>query len=52
MKFYQNKSWLFDQYEVKKKSITQIAREQNVSYQTIQNYLEKFNIKRHKGMKR
>lgn len=44
MKFYQSKAWLTKRYVVDKKTVQDIAKECSVSIQTIQNYLEKFNL--------
>jgi hypothetical protein len=44
MKFYQNKDWLHRRYVVQKKTITEIAKECEVSAMTIQRYLEQFKL--------
>lgn len=44
MKFYQSKDWLYRRYVVQKKSVTEIAKECNVSAMTIQRYLDKFGL--------
>lgn len=44
MKFYQSKEWLYRRYVVQKKSVTEIAKECNVSAMTIQRYLDKFGL--------
>ncbi len=48
MKMYQSQLWLTREYKVKQKTVTQIAKEQDVSVQTIQNYLEKYGLIRNK----
>jgi DNA-binding MurR/RpiR family transcriptional regulator len=44
MKFYQSKDWLYRRYIVQKKTVTEIAKECNVSAMTIQRHLEKFGL--------
>jgi DNA-binding MurR/RpiR family transcriptional regulator len=44
MKFYQSKDWLYRRYVVQKKTVTEIAKECNVSAMTIQRHLEKFGL--------
>ena len=44
MKLYQSKDWLHRRYVVQKKTVTEIAKECNVSAMTIQRYLEKFGL--------
>lgn len=44
MKFYQSKEWLHRRYVVQKKTITEIAKECDVSVMTIQRYLEQFGL--------
>ena len=42
MKFYQSQEWLKRRYVIQKKTVTEIAKECNVSAMTIQRYLEQF----------
>jgi DNA-binding MurR/RpiR family transcriptional regulator len=44
MKYYQSKEWLQRRYVLQKKTITEIAKECNVSAMTIQRYLEQFGL--------
>ena len=44
MKLYQSKDWLSRRYVVQKKTITEIAKECNVSAMTIQRYLNQFGL--------
>lgn len=44
MKLYKSKDWLYRKYIVQKKTVTEIARECEVSAMTIQRYLEKFGL--------
>jgi len=44
MKFYQSKDWLYRRYVVQKKTVTEIAKECNVSAMTIQRYLVEFGL--------
>jgi DNA-binding MurR/RpiR family transcriptional regulator len=44
MKLYQSKDWLSRRYVVQKKTITEIAKECNVSAMTIQRYLDQFGL--------
>ena len=44
MKLYQSQSWMYRRYVVQKKTVTEIAKECNVSAMTIQRYLEKFGL--------
>jgi DNA-binding MurR/RpiR family transcriptional regulator len=44
MKYYQSKEWLHRRYVLQKKTITEIAKECNVSAMTIQRYLDKFGL--------
>jgi DeoR/GlpR family transcriptional regulator of sugar metabolism len=44
MKLYQSKEWLFRRYVVQKKTVTEIAKECNVSAMTIQRYLDQFQL--------
>jgi DeoR/GlpR family transcriptional regulator of sugar metabolism len=44
MKLYQSKEWLYRRYVVQKKTVTEIAKECNVSAMTIQRYLESFQL--------
>ena len=44
MKLYQSKEWLFRRYVVQKKTVTEIAKECNVSEMTIQRYLDHFGL--------
>ena len=45
MKLYQNKDWLYNRYNIQKKTIVEISQECKVSAMTIQRYIEKFGIK-------
>jgi DNA-binding MurR/RpiR family transcriptional regulator len=44
MKYYQSKEWLQRRYVLQKKTITEIAKECNVSAMTIQRYLDQFGL--------
>jgi DNA-binding MurR/RpiR family transcriptional regulator len=44
MKYYQSKEWLHRRYVLQKKTITEIAKECNVSAMTIQRYLDQFGL--------
>jgi DeoR/GlpR family transcriptional regulator of sugar metabolism len=44
MKLYQNKDWLYRRYIVQKKTVTEIAKECQVSAMTIQRYLDQFGL--------
>jgi DNA-binding MurR/RpiR family transcriptional regulator len=44
MKYYQSKDWLHRRYVIQKKTITEIAKECNVSAMTIQRYLDQFGL--------
>lgn len=44
MKFYQSKDWLYRRYIVQKKTVTEIAKECDVSAMTIQRYLDQFGL--------
>jgi DNA-binding MurR/RpiR family transcriptional regulator len=44
MKFYQSQEWLKRRYVIQKKTVTEIAKECNVSAMTIQRYLEQFGL--------
>jgi len=44
MKYYQSKDWLHRRYVLQKKTITEIAKECNVSAMTIQRYLDQFGL--------
>ena len=44
MKLYQIKDWLHRRYVVQKKTVTEIAKECNVSAMTVQRYLTKFGL--------
>lgn len=44
MKFYQSKDWLYRRYVVQKKTVTEIAKECDVSAMTIQRYLDQFGL--------
>jgi abortive infection bacteriophage resistance protein len=41
---YTSRTWLYQKYVVEKKTIVEIAKEANCNHQTIQNYLQKFNL--------
>jgi predicted DNA-binding protein YlxM (UPF0122 family) len=43
-KLYQSKAWLTKRYVVDKKSLEEIAKECNVSHQTIYRYLVEFSL--------
>jgi DNA-binding MurR/RpiR family transcriptional regulator len=42
MKYYQSKDWLHRRYVIQKKTVTEIAKECDVSAMTIQRYLDQF----------
>jgi DNA-binding MurR/RpiR family transcriptional regulator len=42
MKYYQSKEWLYRRYVLQKKTVTEIAKECDVSAMTIQRYLDQF----------
>jgi DeoR/GlpR family transcriptional regulator of sugar metabolism len=44
MKYYQSKEWLHRRYVLQKKTVTEIAKECNVSAMTIQRYLDQFGL--------
>ncbi len=44
MKLYQSKDWLYRRYVVQKRTVTEIAKECQVSAMTIQRYLEQFKL--------
>jgi DNA-binding MurR/RpiR family transcriptional regulator len=44
MKYYQSKDWLHRRYVLQKKTVTEIAKECNVSAMTIQRYLDQFGL--------
>jgi DeoR/GlpR family transcriptional regulator of sugar metabolism len=44
MKFYQSQEWLKRRYVIQKKTVTEIAKECNVSAMTIQRHLEQFGL--------
>jgi DeoR/GlpR family transcriptional regulator of sugar metabolism len=44
MKYYQSKEWLQRRYVLQKKTVTEIAKECNVSAMTIQRYLDQFGL--------
>jgi len=44
MKYYQNKEWLQRRYVLQKKTVTEIAKECNVSAMTVQRYLEEVGL--------
>ena len=44
MKLYQSKDWLHRRYVVQMKTVTEIAKECNVSAMTIQRYLDQFGL--------
>jgi len=44
MKLYQSKDWLYRRYVVQKKTVTEIAKECQVSAMTIQRYLDQFGL--------
>lgn len=44
MKYYQSKEWLHRRYVLQKKTVTEIAKECNVSGMTIQRYLDQFGL--------
>lgn len=44
MKLYQSQSWLYDRYVIKKKTITEMAKEAGCSHMTIQRALENLGI--------
>jgi DeoR/GlpR family transcriptional regulator of sugar metabolism len=44
MKYYQSKDWLHRRYVIQKKTVTEIAKECNVSAMTIQRYLDQFGL--------
>jgi DeoR/GlpR family transcriptional regulator of sugar metabolism len=44
MKLYQSKDWLHRRYVVQKKTVTEIAKECNVSAMTIQRSLDQFGL--------
>ena len=44
VKLYQSKDWLYRRYIVQRKTVTEIAKECEVSAMTIQRYLEKFEL--------
>jgi hypothetical protein len=44
MKLYQSQPWMHRRYVVQKKTVTEIAKECNVSAMTIQRYLEQFGL--------
>lgn len=41
---YKSKVWLTRRYVTQKKTVTEISKECNASVQTIQNWLEKFEL--------
>lgn len=43
---HNNKAWLFDRYNIKKKSVDEIAKEAGVSQVSIYAALKKFGLKR------
>jgi DNA-binding MurR/RpiR family transcriptional regulator len=44
MKLYQSQPWMYRRYVVQKKTVTEIAKECNVSAMTVQRYLEQFGL--------
>ena len=44
MKYYQSKEWLHRRYVLQKKTVTELAKECNVSAMTIQRYLDQFGL--------
>lgn len=44
MKYYQSKDWLYRRYVLQKKTVTEIAKECDVSAMTIQRYLDQFGL--------
>lgn len=44
MKLYTSKQWLWARYVRDGLTVSEIAKQCGVSYQTIQNYLEKFDL--------
>jgi DeoR/GlpR family transcriptional regulator of sugar metabolism len=44
MKYYQSKEWLYRRYVLQKKTVTEIAKECDVSAMTIQRYLDQFGL--------
>jgi DeoR/GlpR family transcriptional regulator of sugar metabolism len=44
MKYYQSRDWLHRRYVLQKKTVTEIAKECNVSAMTIQRYLDQFGL--------
>lgn len=48
LKRYQNKNWLSKEYVAKRRTVEQIAKDENVSPKTIDRYLDKFDLKRNR----
>ncbi len=48
VKLYQSKDWLYRRYIVQRKTVSEIAKECNVSAMTIQRYVDQFGLSKKK----